>query len=397
MMPRHIKSKIYLDYAATTPVDRVVLKKMLPYFSLNFGNPNSLHSFGMKAMAAVDNARAAIADALNADFRQIIFTSSATEANNLALRGAVKAARNFIKEPHIIVSSLEHESVLATARDLEKEGTKVSYLPVSEKGIVSLDSLKQALNKNTILVSVMFVNNIIGVIEPVREITKIIREFRGSRNETSQFPLFHTDAVQAFQYLNCDAESLDADFITISSHKIYGPKGAAALFIKNPETVLPVLSGGKQEFNKRSGTENVPAIVGFAEAVRLANIERDKQSKKIGELKHYFLKKITDISPKISQIPRSAAGNEGLFVPHIIAIKIPSIKTNSLVNLLDTQKIAVSAGAACSSRSAEAPEIFREIGLSPEESEGIVRFSFGKYTSKPDIDTAAKRIKNTVI
>src|SRR3989338_6994102 len=237
---------IYLDYAASTPIDPRVVAAMSPYFTEIFANPNSLHRFGQEASRAVFVSRQTIARSLGADYKEIIFTGSATEANNLALRGSIKRIMNNampagrqelrIKKPRIKTTAIEHESVLETCRDLEKEGVEVIYIPVNKEGIVDLKKLKSALNDRTVLVSVMYANNEIGTIQPIDKISEIIRNFRESRirnQEYSLFPLFHTDAVQAFQYLDCSVENLGVDLMTLSAHKIYGPKGIGALFIRN--------------------------------------------------------------------------------------------------------------------------------------------------------------------
>ena len=283
--------KIYLDYAATTPVDPAVLRAMRPYFSEKFGNAGSLHSFGQEAISALDVARETIAASIGADFREIIFAGSATEANNLAIRGVVdklKIINSKLQKPRIIVSAIEHESILETARDLEKKGVDVVYLPVSKTGIVDLKKLATSLNKNTVLVSVMYANNEIGTVQPIKKIAEVIREFKKDHPI-----LFHTDASQAFQFLDCSVAELGVDLMTISSHKIYGPKGAGALYIKgsnkkstaNDLSLIPQITGGGQEFGARSGTENIPAIVGFAKAAKLIARSRQVENKRIAELR----------------------------------------------------------------------------------------------------------------
>ncbi len=227
------KAKIYLDYAASTPVDPEVEKAMRPYFRKIFGNPGSLHWFGQEASAAVFEARQKIAKALGAKYNEVFFTGSATEANNLALRGSLMSLKSLKFEPKVIVSSIEHESVLETARNLEKSGVKVAYIPVDKNGIVRIDILKKELDEDTVLVSVMYANNEIGTIQPIKEITEIIKNFK-IQNPKSKIQ-FHTDAVQALQFLDCNVQNLGVDLMTISAHKIYGPKGIGALYIRNSE------------------------------------------------------------------------------------------------------------------------------------------------------------------
>ena len=301
-MPRNPHSKrLYFDYAASTPVDPTAARAMRPYFSEKFGNPGSLHSFGQEAIAAVDRAREIVAASLGAGFREIIFTSSATEANNLTLYSAYFRFKEQYPAmtPKLIVSAVEHESVLEAARFLQSRGAALSVIPVDTHGVVDMKRLKAELDESVCIVSVMYVNNEAGTVEPVAEISEIIRDFRESRivnNESrkdsrsihgsrfmvhgSSFPLFHTDAAQAFQFFDCNVKDLGVDMLTLSSQKIYGPKGAGALYVRQASGIkyqdagmtrdagrlTPMIHGGGQEFGARSGTENVQAIVGFAAA-----------------------------------------------------------------------------------------------------------------------------------
>ncbi|MDP2598477.1 MAG: cysteine desulfurase family protein [Candidatus Liptonbacteria bacterium] len=310
--------KIYLDYAASTPVDPRVFEAMRPYFTEKFGNPGSLHSFGQEAIAAVDKSRETIAKALGADFREVIFTGSATEANNLALRGVIKRFEyriSNIEYPRIIISAIEHESVLETARDLEREGIEVVYLPVDRRGVVDLEKLKEALNERTVLVSIMHANNEIGTAQPLFEIHRIIEDFKKRNSSIPQFlncPLLHSDCAQAFQFLDCDVDALGVDLMTLSAHKIYGPKGIGALYVRQgkeknvklPDSRFQILdsiaTGGGQEFGLRSGTENVPLIVGFAKAVELAIAVREKEARRIGDLRDRFWAELKKIAQKRS-------------------------------------------------------------------------------------------------
>ncbi|KKU15053.1 hypothetical protein A3A20_02885 [Candidatus Wolfebacteria bacterium RIFCSPLOWO2_01_FULL_45_19] len=374
-----VNKKIYLDYAATTPVDSEVKKTMLPYFSEKFGNAGSLHSFGQEATAAIDGAREKIAKAIGAQFREIIFTGSATEANNLALRGVLKAKSLKVKA-RIIVSAIEHESVLETAKDLEREGAEVIYLPVNREGLVDVGKLKESLNERTILVSVMYVNNEIGTVQPVREISKLILEFR----KHSTFPLFHTDAAQALQYLDCDINNLGVDLMTLSAHKIYGPKGIGVLYAKSLK-LKAIITGGGQEFGFRSGTENTPLIVGFGKAVELAARDRKRAAKKITELRDYFWKELKKIEPKIEV--------NGRIAPHILNIYFPYRGSQDFLARLDLSGISASSGSACFARSLVPSYVIQALGYSRERAEHSVRFSFGKYIGKKDIDEALKRVK----
>jgi len=429
--------RIYLDYAASSPVATEVEAVMRSYFLNKFGNAGSLHSFGQEAIAALDESRETIANAVGANFREIIFTGSATEANNLALRGALKGFRvsglgssvkkslnpsGYTLTPRIIVSAIEHESILETARDLEKEGAEIIYLPVSKKGIINLKKLKEFLNERTILVSVMYANNEIGTIQPISEIAKIISDFRKQMTNNKEqiaknksirhkplainhWPLLHTDAVQAFQFLDCDVKKLGVDLMTLSGHKIYGPKGVGALYIANrvlglgsnvkkslnpsDYTLTPIITGGGQEFGLRSGTENIPLIVGFAEAVELATNNRAKEAKRIGALRDYLWKGIKNMCPKAER-----NGDTKKVLPNFLNVYFPDYNAADLLVRLDLAGIAVSAGSACSARSSEPSYVIEALGLKGKRSSRSIRITLGRQTSRRDIDTALKIIKN---
>ena len=431
--------KIYLDYAATTPVDPMVKKAMLPYFDEKFGNPGSLHSFGQEAIKAVDESREKIAKAIGADFRKIIFTGSATEANNLALRGVMKFfcgpravafqnQNNFAPatkfsfpsaaEPRlvkgvgtklrlpagrsskqsvldqkisllrIIVSSIEHESILETCHDLEKDGIEIIYLPVDKSGFVDLKKLKESLNEWTILVSIMYANNEIGTIQPIAEIAEIIGEFKKEKKNSSPYPLFHTDAVQAFQFLDCDVDKLGVDLMTLSAHKIYGPKGMGLLYAKNSKFLNPIITGGGQEFGFRSGTENVPAIIGFAKAAELVNKNREKETKRITKLSAYFWKKLKKMCPK-TEINGASIKR----LPNILNIYFPSHRADDMLIKLDLNGIAVSSGSACSARAMKPSYVLKAIGLTDQKIKSSLRFSFGKPTTKKEINETIKKLR----
>ena len=401
--------KIYLDYAATTPVDKEVERMMKPYFSHKFGNPNSLHTFGQEARKAIDESREKIARLIGTDFREIIFTGSATEANNLAIRGIVKATRD--KElgirPRIIVSAIEHESILETAKDLEREGVEVIYLPVNKQGIVDLKKLAGSLSKNTILVSVMYANNEIGTIQPIAEISKIIQDFRRFKtnspiNQLSNYPLFHTDAVQALQFLNCNVNDLGVDMMTLSGHKIYGPKGVGLLYIRDngqainkKNNISPIITGGGQEFGLRAGTENVANIVGFAKAIELADKNKEKEYKKILGLKKYFWGNINKIYPpaEINGIDCRLSADKYQALPNIINIHFPGQKAEELLIKLDLSGVAVSSGSACASFSAKPSHVLSALGHPEKRIKSSLRFSLGKFTAKGDLDQALKIFK----
>ena len=385
--------RIYLDYAATTPVDPAALHAMKPYFSEKFGNAGSLHSFGQEAIAAVDRAREDLARVLSAEFREVVFMGSATEANNLALRGIVKQVASgkwqVAGRPRIIVSSIEHESILETAKDLERDGIEIVYLSVNARGVVDLEKLKESLTENTILVSVMYVNNEIGTVQPIKEVSKAIQEFRSRLPlATCHLPLFHCDASQAFNYFNCDVNVLGVDLMTLSSHKIYGPKGAAALYVRADSFPLlaPLTAGGGQEFGLRSGTENVPAIVGFAKAVELVEAGREKESKHIAVLRDQFSRGIKKVFPK-AEINGASFPDSS---PHILNIYFPSHDAQDILTQLDLAGIAASSGSACRSRAMESSYVIEALGYSKARARSSIRFSFGRPTTKKEIDSALR-------
>lgn len=385
--------KIYLDYAATTPVDPEVLRAMQPYFGKKFGNPGSLHSFGQEAIKAVDESREKIAKAIGADFREVIFTGSATEANNLALRGAVKFFGNPRAGARIIASAIEHESVLETAKDLERDGVEVVYIPVDKEGFVDLKKIENALNERTVLVSVMYANNEVGTVQPIAEIAKIVKAKSRS--------LFHTDAVQAFQYLNCNVNDLGADLMTLSAHKIYGPKGIGILYVRNPKpgayNLKPIIAGGGQEFGLRSGTENAPYIAGFAEAVRIAEENRQKEKERVAELRDYFWAEFKKICPKAELNGPAADLSYDKRLPNNLNVYIPDVESQFFLTELDLAGVAASSGSACSARSLTPSYVIEALGCAKERAKRSVRFSFGKHINRDDIDEAIKRIKNIII
>jgi cysteine desulfurase len=430
--------RCYFDYAASTPVDPRVLEAMMPYFTEKYGNPGSLHSFGQEAINVVDLSRERVAKAIGrppaGGFQEIIFTGSATEANNLVLRGVVARQRianqlrmnefvnsgkirNSLMVPRVIVSSIEHESILETARDLEGDGVEVIYLPVSKDGVVNLEALKSALNENTVLVSIMYANNEIGTVQPIAEISEIIRNFRERSGPISStitttrsiYPLFHTDAVQAFQFLNCKPEDLGIDLMTLSAHKIYGPKGIGMLYARgfmvsgigsseknktlnssaesgsasggNSYTLTPILTGGGQEFGLRSGTENVPNIVGFSKAVELAVESRESVSQNIRALRDQLLDGLRKIFPDIE-----LNSNHSNILPNILNIYFPKYLSEDLIAKLDLFGIAVSAGSACKARAITPSYVVKALGYDTERSKRSLRFSLGRRTTKEEIN-----------
>jgi cysteine desulfurase len=387
--------RIYLDYAATTPVDPRVARAMAPYFTKQFGNPGSLHSFGQDAIAAIDQSREVVAKTIGANFREIIFTSSATEANNLALRmlDFDEFAKRSVK-PKIIVSAIEHESVLETARELGRRDADIVYLPVDGSGLVDLSKLKYELDERTILVSVMFANNEIGAIQPIAEIARIIRQFKQENTPArDRYPLLHVDAAQAFQFLDCDVDALGVDLMTFSSHKIYGPKGTGALYIKNMESrkahFKPVLFGGGQEFGLRSGTENVPAIVGFAKAIELATPIRNRESKRIAVLREKLWR---GIKKRYRDVEINGGSKNKETLPNILNIYFPKKSAQDLLTKFDLTGLAASSGSACRSRAMESSHVIEALGYSRERARSSIRFSLGRPTDNAAIQSAIKII-----
>ncbi|HEY4499607.1 MAG TPA: cysteine desulfurase family protein [Candidatus Paceibacterota bacterium] len=380
--------RIYLDYAAATPVDPRVVKVMQPYWDKVYSNPGSLHWFGQEASAAVFQARQTIAKVLQCHYSEIVFTGSATEANNLALRGAVKAwRRNHHGTPEIIISAIEHESIAATAEDLEQEGVKIVRIPVTKDGVVGTDVLSAALNEKTVCVSIIYAHNEIGTIQPLKKIAELIKNHKKS----GAYPLFHTDAVQAFNYLECRPVDLGVDLLTLSSQKIYGPKGVGILYVRKNTPLQPIITGGGQESGLRSGTENVPAIVGYAKAVELAENIRVQETKRIKTMQNSLENKLHSTSSKI-QLNSNAREK----LPNILNIYVPDILAQELLIHLDMRGIAVSSGSACSSRSTEASAVIRALRYSEDRAKSSIRISMGRYTVPEDIDNFAEALKNII-
>lgn len=383
--------KIYLDYAATTPVDKKVLTAMLPYFSEKFGNAMSIHSFGREAEAAVDEARETVAKFLHCQPAEIVFLSGATEANNLAVRGVVKSflANSKFKgqKPHIITTAFEHHCVLEACQSIEKENlAEVTYIKPSQEGIISPEDIQKAIKKNTILVSVMYVNNEIGTVQPLEKIDKIIREIR--KKNYSIYPLFHTDATQAVNYFDCRVEKLGVDLFSFSGHKIYGPKGIGALYVRKMIPIRRIQDGGDQEGRLRAGTQNVPGIVGLAKAVSIINT---KDVQKIKNLRDYLIKKV------LQEIPESKLNGSRKFrSPANANFSFLNVEGEGLLLSLDMEGIACSTGSACSSGALEPSHVLLAIGRKAEETHGSLRVTLGKNTTKNEIDIFVKKLKTII-
>ena len=363
--------KVYLDNNATTRMRAEVLEAMLPYYKDIYGNASSIHEFGRAARRGVDDARKSVADLLGASSpEEIFFTSGGTEADNLAIKGVASALKS--KGNHIITSSIEHHAVLNTCKFLEKEGYKVTYINVDKDGVINIDELKTAITDKTILITVMYANNEVGTIEPVEEIAKIAKEKK---------IYFHTDAVQAVGKLPIDLKNINIDLLSLSGHKIYGPKGVGALYIKKGTKITQLLHGGHHEMGKRAGTENVAGIVGLGKAASLAKKETLGESKKLTELRDYLYKGIIS---KIDDV--SLNGHPTKRLPNTLNVRFKYLEGESIILNLDMEGIAVSTGSACTSGSLEPSHVLTAMGVDPADTQGSVRFSLGRDNTKEDMD-----------
>lgn len=374
--------RIYLDNSATTPVRKEVVDAIMPFLTDLGGNPSSRHKEGRVVRVAFEKARETVATALNAKPKEITFVSSATEGNNMVLRGYIYGLRGNIKKNHIITTSVEHPSVFNTAKDLAKNGYEVTFLPVDEKGSLDLEVLKSSIRENTGLISIMMVNNETGNVYPVKEIAKIARE-KGI--------LFHVDAVQAVGKVPVDVQEIGCDFLTISAHKFYGLKGSGALYTRWGKWAQPMITGGHQEKSRRPGTENVVGVIGLAEALELAVSELETESERLGEIRDHFEKRI------LSEIPYTRIiGNPENRAPFISNISFRFIEGESIQLKLDNDGIAVSTGSACSSGSLEPSHVIAAMNVDPEEAHSSIRFSLGLHTTKEDMDYTADRLVKIV-
>lgn len=372
---------IYFDHAATTSVDARVLQKMLPYFTDNFGNPNSQHWFGRRSVTAVDEARDTVASLIGAKPSEIYFTSGGTESDNWAIRGAAHARAE--KGKHLIISAVEHPAMITTAKELEKEGFEVSLAPVDEYGAVDVEKLKSLLRPDTIFVGIMTANNEVGTIQPLAEISKLCRE-RGI--------LFFTDAVQAAGALKIDVNDPAVDLLSLSGHKFYGPKGVGVLYIRSGLKLGKIITGGHQERTMRGGTTNVPAIVGLAEALRLAQEEREKNAAYVSSLRDRFISRVLHEIPYVK-----LNGHPQKRLPANANFSFRYIEGESLLFSLDLAGIAVSSGSACSSGSLEPSHVLLAMGLPEGLAHGSIRFSFGKDNTPAQIDYAVDKLKEIVV
>ncbi len=373
--------KVYLDNAATTYVSSEVLNEMLPCFNAIYGNANSIHGFGRDAAAIVDRARDRIAAAINAkSANEIYFTSGGTEADNWAIKGLAHA--NASKGKHIITSAIEHHAVLEACAALEKQGFEITYLPVDSTGLVKITELLRAIRPDTILISIMAVNNEVGTIQNIKTIAKTAHE---------NGILFHTDAVQALGALRLDVQDMEIDALSISAHKIYGPKGIGALYVKNGVRIENLIDGGSQERGKRGGTLNVPAIAGFGKAAEIAVRDLVINQQKLRSIREYFLAKLKE---NIDYIQIN--GHPHQKIQGTVSVSFEMIEGESLLMLLDLDGVAVSTASACTSNSLLPSHVLKAMGIEDDLAQGTIRFSFGKNTSKADVDYALEVLTSAV-
>jgi len=362
--------RIYLDHAATTPTHHEVVKAMLPFFSDAFGNPSSIYSYGQEAKGALEEARTKVAKLIGARSEEIVFTSGGTEADNYALKGIAYA--NEHKGNHVITTPIEHHAVLEAGKSLEKNGIRITCLPVDKYGLVDPDDVKKAITAKTILISVMHANNEVGTIEPVAEIGEIAREAG---------VYFHTDAVQTVGHIPVNVDKLKVDLLSISGHKLYGPKGVGALYVRKGTKLVPLLHGGEHEKRHRAGTENVPGIVGLGKAVQLAGQEMGKEAKRLVYLRDKLIK---GLEKKIDRVRLN--GHPTKRLPNNVNVSVDFVEGESMILNLDLEGICASTGSACTSSSLEPSHVLLALGLPPEQAHGSLRFTLGRENTKEDVE-----------
>jgi len=372
----------YMDYSATTPVKQEVLETMSPYFTEHYGNPSSLYTIGQESKAAISNARRQVASIIGADEKEIYFTACGTESDNWAIFGTADAKKG--KGKHIITSKIEHHAVLHSCQQLEKQGYDVTYLDVEPDGTINPQALKAALRADTVMVSIMMVNNEVGTIEPIKELCSVTKAF-------NKEIIFHTDAVQGLGNVSIDVKELGIDLMSMSAHKIYGPKGVGGFFIRKGLRITNYLHGGAQENRHRAGTENIAGIVGFGKAAELAEKNLDEHIRHCSELRDYFIEQV------LKNIPNTEVnGNMEHRHPGNASITFNYIEGESILLLLDAKGIYVSTGSACSSTSLTPSHVLTALGVPVERIHGTVRFSIGDFTTKEDLDYVLDELKPVV-
>ncbi len=393
LLQHYFQKKVYLDYASTTPIDNRVLSVMNTVYRTSYGNAGSLYTLGTTTEQFIYDARKKIAKIIGAQSSQIIFTRGGTESDNLAILGVVnKFKQNFPDRiPHIITSTIEHDAVLETCRYLEKnQQATVTYIGCDSNGIISLDEIKKSLTQDTILVTIMYANNEIGTIQPIREITKLIRWYKKHHKEENVlYPLVHTDAIQSVNYLDSNVQRLGVDLMSFSGSKIYGPKSSGILFVKNREIIAPIMFGGKQEFALRAGTEDVASIAGFAKALEISSQEQEGEFARLSTLQNWFIKELQ----KDTRIVVNGSIENRL--PNNINITVAGFSGEQLVIQLDAKGFAVSAKSACQSKSDEESHVIRALRIAQgrqlgNTEEGSLRMSLGRKTIKKDLQNFLK-------
>jgi cysteine desulfurase len=373
---------IYLDNAASTAVHPEVVKEMLPYFDVQYGNPSSIHQFGRKAKNAIQKARKQVAALIDAEPDEILFTSGGTESNNTILYGITKLQGSHLDQNHIITSSIEHEAILQPCKEFENIGIKITYLPVDEHGIVNPDDITNSINSHTVLVSIMFANNEVGTIQPIKEISEICKKY--------QIP-FHTDAVQAVGKVPINVKELGVDALSISSHKINGPKGIGALFIKKGVIITPQILGGGQENGMRSGTENVASIVGFGKACEIA---KERLNENISHFQTLHSSMLSKIVKEISHVKLN--GHPGKRIFNNIHLTFLGVQGEDLIIKLDEHGIAASTGSACSVHTQKASHVLKAMGFNHEQITGSLRMSFGYMNTLNEVEQTVEVLKKVV-
>ena len=371
---------IYLDNSATTKLDREVLKEMLLYLQENYGNPSSAYRIGRENKAIIEDARKQVAKVLNANTEEIYFTSGGSESDNMALKGVAFANQD--KGRHIITSKIEHPAVLDTCKELERHGFEITYINVDKNGIVDLKQLETSIREDTILISIMFANNEIGTIEPIKNIGRIAKQYN---------ILFHTDSVQAIGNIKIDVKELGIDLLSLSAHKFYGPKGIGALYVRDGINFRKYLNGGHQERNKRAGTENVAGIVGLGKAITLAYNNFEDKNKYLYNLRTYLINEIKNNIPDIrinGDIEKRLPGN--------INISVKGVEADNILTELDKRGIFISTGSACTTGSIESSHVLKAIGLSDTEAHSSIRISLGKYNTKDELKHFSKELKEII-
>lgn len=371
---------IYFDNAATTKLDDEVLKEMMPYLTNMYGNASAIYELGRESRKAIEDAREKVAKVLNCEVGEVYFTSCGSESDNTAIKEIARANKK--NGNHIITSKIEHPAVIETCEQLKKEGFEITYIGVDEKGIVDLEEIKRAIKPTTILISIMFANNEIGTVEPIKEIGKIAKEHK---------IVFHTDAVQAVGNVRIDVEDMNIDSLSLSGHKFYGPKGVGVLYVKREIEFHSFINGGHQEKNKRAGTENVAGIVGIGKAIELAYQNLDEHNKKITELRDYFINQITAKIPKVK-----INGDMINRLPGNVNISFEGVDAEGLLLNLDFKKICASSGSACSAGSLEPSRVLLAIGLEKEMAKSSLRVTIGKYNTKEEVDYLIENLEEII-